>query len=120
MDDTKTIEAGGPAALDTAITALRALSTSERLLALYELGLKGCAQKNGDQVNTVLEELIGTLDFAYADIAEGFQRVYEYCLKQARSGGFDRVSFVLQDLRDTLSRAVQEADADGTPKPAAS
>ncbi len=105
---------GAAAALDAAITGLRALGTSERLLALYELGLDGCAQENRDQVNAVLEELIGTLDFEYADIAEGFQRVYEYCLRQCQSSGFDRVSFVLQDLRDTLLRATQDAQAGPT------
>ena len=116
MDQSKgptTIDDRGAAAaaLDAAITGLRTLGTSERLLALYELGLEGCAQSNADQVNAVLEELIGTLDFEYADIAEGFQRVYEYCLKQCQTSGFDRVSFVLQDLRDTLLRASQDAQA---------
>lgn len=92
-----------------AIAALRSLDTSERLLGLYDLGIEGCAQRRPEQVTAVIEELVGTLDFAYAEIAEGFQRVYEYCLERARDGGFDQVAFVLQDLRDTLESAVREA-----------
>ncbi len=104
---TETIDAT-PVALEAAIAALRQLQTSDRLLGLYELGLEGCTLGSTEQVTIVLEELISTLDFTYADIAEGFQRVYEYCLMQSRAGAFDRVNFVLTDLRDTLARAIQD------------
>lgn len=100
---------GASGTAETAIAALRSLNTSERLLGLYDLGIEGCASRNPAQVTAVVEELIGTLDFAYAEIAEGFQRVYEYCLERARDGGFDQVAFVLQDLHDTLDSAVREA-----------
>jgi hypothetical protein len=92
-----------------AIAALRSLNTSERLLGLYDLGIEGCARRNPEQVTAVIEELMGTLDFAYAEIAEGFQRVYEYCLLRSRDGRFDQVAFVLQDLQETLKSAAHEA-----------
>lgn len=97
-----------PVTYDMVITELRVLSTSDRLLGLYELGIDGCASGSTDQVSAVLNELIGALDFEYADIAEGFHRLYTYCLEQTRDGAFDRVAFILQDLRDTLLRAVAE------------
>lgn len=107
---TETQEAA-PVTFDMVITELRVLSTSDRLLGLYELGIDGCAAKQVDQVTAVLQELIGALDFEYADIAEGFHRLYTYCLEQARESAFDRVAFILQDLRDTLLRAVADSGA---------
>jgi flagellin-specific chaperone FliS len=103
-----TIDAGTPITLDTEITALRALSATDRLLGLYELGCEGCERKDARQVATILLELMGTLDFEYAEIAEGFQRLYDYCLRQSREGEFASVAFVLRDLRDTLTQAVTE------------
>ena len=58
----------------------------------------------------VLEELISSLDFQYADIADGFNRLYTYCLEQTAEDAFDRVQFILQDLRDT---AHERARRDG-------
>lgn len=108
---TTEIQEAGTVTFDMVITELRVLSTSDRLLGLYELGIDGCAGKNTEQVNAVLQELIGALDFEYADIAEGFHRLYTYCLEQTREGAFDRVAFILQDLRDTLLRAVADSGA---------
>lgn len=107
----ETQEEAAPVTFDMVITELRVLSTSDRLLGLYELGIDGCAAKHVDQVTAVLNELIGALDFEYADIAEGFHRLYTYCLEQSREGAFDRVAFILQDLRDTLLRAIADSGA---------
>lgn len=108
---TNETQEAAPVTFDMVITELRVLSTSDRLLGLYELGIDGCAAKHVDQVNAVLNELIGALDFEYADIAEGFHRLYTYCLEQNREGAFDRVAFILQDLRDTLLRAIADSGA---------
>ena len=97
-------------AAQAAIAELRGLSTADRLLGLYDLGLDGCVSRNTEQINAVLEELIDSLDFQYADISEGFHRVYSYCLEQSRVGGLDRVAFVLQDLRETLSKAAADSE----------
>ena len=93
------------------ITALRSCATSERLIGLYGLGVEACTAKNNDDVTAVLQELIAMLDFEFAGVADGFRRVYAYCLEQVDAGNFDGVSFILDDLRDTLQRAT----ADGTP-----
>ena len=108
---TNETQEAAPVTFDMVITELRVLSTSDRLLGLYELGIDGCAAKHVDQVTAVLNELIGALDFEYADIAEGFHRLYTYCLEQTREGAVDRVAFILQDLRDTLLRAIADSGA---------
>ena len=101
-----------PITLDQVIAELRHLGTSDRLLGLYELGIDGCANTDATQVSKVLHELIASLDYEYADIADGFRRVYEYCLQQAADTQLDGVAFILQDLRDTLMRAVTDTGVD--------
>jgi flagellar protein FliS len=98
-----------PITLERVITELRQLGTSDRLLGLYELGLEGCANHDANQVTAVVMELISSLDYEYADIADGFRRVYEYCLQQAAEGQLESVAFILQDLRDTLMRAITDS-----------
>ncbi len=93
----------------SAIIALRGLPIAQRLLGLYEHGLDGCDQRRDEQVRAVLEELIGSLDFSFGDIAEGFARVYGYCLRKVADGDFDRVAWILRELRDTWARALVEA-----------
>jgi hypothetical protein len=103
---------------DTIIAGLRTQPTHDRLLGLYALGLDGCARGDAERVRVVLHELLASLDFAFADVAEAFQELYAYCLAQCDGGGLERVAFVLRDLRATLlhagaadahARAVSEA-----------
>jgi flagellin-specific chaperone FliS len=98
-----------PITLERVIIELRQLGTSDRLLALYELGLEGCANHDPNQVTPIVMELMSSLDYEYADIADGFRRVYEYCLQQASEGQLESVAFILQDLRDTLMRAITDS-----------
>ncbi len=98
----------GTVTLDEVIAELRTLGTSDRLLGLYELGIDACANREAAQVSTVICELLGSLDYEYVDIAEGFRRVYEFCLHEASQGQLDSVTFILEDLRDTLMRAVSD------------
>ena len=88
---------------DLIVAELRALSTQDRLLGLYDLALCGCHTRDVEAVRAALIELIASLDFTYTDIAEAFHDLYVYCLAQARLGAFDRVAFVLHDLRGTLT-----------------
>ncbi len=100
----------------SAIIALRELPIAQRLLGLYEYGLDGCDRRSDEQVRAVIEELIGSLDFNFGDITEGFARVYGYCLRKVADGDFDRVAWILRELRDTWARALMEAPA-GSPEP---
>ena len=95
--------------LERVIAELRILGPSERLLALYELGLEGCVDHDAARVTTIVRELVASLDDDYVDVADGFRRVYEYCLQQAAEGQLDGVAFILEDLRDTLARALTDA-----------
>ena len=97
-----------PTAVDMLITELRLLGPTDRLLGLYEVALEGCAARDLGQVEAVLHELMSALDFQYPEIAESFHRLYMFCSEQVNVGGFERVGFVLCDLRDTLQRAVNE------------
>lgn len=101
--------------VDMAIGKIRALPTEERLLALYELGIEAAAGRQAVPITAVLNELITTLDFGYTDIAEGFYRLYTYCLERSDVGDFDQVGFVLGDLRTTLCEAVIDARREATP-----
>jgi len=107
MDRTRTVAI----APDSRIAGLRGLSSGERLLGLYEHGVVGCTQRNPEQVIAALEELISLLDFDYGDIAEGFYRLYAFCLREIRDGRFDQPAWILRDLRDTWSRTLDEVTA---------
>jgi hypothetical protein len=111
MDATTAV---GAMTFDEVIQQLRLLGTSDRLLGLYELGIEGCAVQEPRHVATVLRELIGSLDYGYTDIAEGFRRVYEYCLDEVAQERLDIVGFILKDLRDTLLRAMTDSAVSAT------
>jgi len=96
---------------ESVIGALRGLHPSQRLLALYEYGIDGCLERDQEKVTAALEELINILDFKYGEIAEGFYRVYSFCLRKAEKGEFDPVAWLLQDLRDTWAESLAEMPA---------
>lgn len=104
-----------PIAPSSAIAALRSLSSGDRLLGLYDHGVAGCAQRNQEQVTAVLEELISILDFGYGEIAEGFYRLYAFCLREIRLGQFQQPAWILSDLRDTWARTLSDAAASAAP-----
>jgi flagellin-specific chaperone FliS len=104
-----------PIAPESPISALRNLSPSERLLGLYAYCIEGCTQRNREQVTAVLEELISILDFGSGEIAEGFYRLYAFCLRKAREGQFDSVVWILRDLHDTWAQALNDLPADAAP-----
>jgi len=96
---------------ESVVSAVRRLHPSERLLALYEYGLKGCAERDEEQVTAVLEELIHILDFKYGEIAEGFHRLCSFCLRKAQKGEFDTVAWLLQDLGDIWAESMDRMPA---------
>jgi hypothetical protein len=102
------------ATIDPVIEALRSLSLSERLLALYGYGIEGCAQRNEEQVIAALEELMSSLNFDYGEIAEGFQRLYAFCIAKAREQRFEQVAWILRELHDIWAH-----DVSGSPEAAA-
>ncbi|HTY79037.1 MAG TPA: hypothetical protein VMI34_14535 [Candidatus Bathyarchaeia archaeon] len=107
MDRTRTVSI----APDSTIARLRGLSSGERLLGLYEHGVVGCTRRDPEQVIAALEELISLLDFEYGDIAEGFYRLYAFCLSEVRDGRFEQPAWILSDLRETWSQTLHDVTA---------
>jgi hypothetical protein len=66
------------------------------------------------QVVAALEELISLLDFGFGEVAEGFYRVYSFCLREIRLGEFEQPAWILRDLRDTGAHTLSDATADST------
>jgi hypothetical protein len=89
----------------SAFSELATLPVSDRILALYELGIQACAEGVGDRVAAVLVELMETLDFDYGEIAEAFYRLYDFCLERTRDGDLAQVAWTLGDLRDAWREA---------------
>lgn len=83
----------------------------DRVLHLYELGIEGCSRRNTTMVSSALVELMTTLNFEESVIAEGFERLYDYCLRKIRERQFERVSWILSDLHDTWAEAAEESRA---------
>jgi flagellin-specific chaperone FliS len=111
MDRARTV----PIAPGSAVAALRSLSSGERLLGLYNHAVTGCAERNREQVTAALEELISLLDFGYGEVAEGFYRLYSFCLREIRLGQFEQPAWILRDLRDTWADTFSDATANTTP-----
>jgi hypothetical protein len=76
--------------------------TSERVLRLYEQCLEGCENRSTADVSRALLALIATLNFEEASsVAEGFYRLYSYCLRKAIERQFDRIAWILGGLRES-------------------
>ncbi len=90
----------------TLFPELRTLPTTDRLLAMYEYGIVGCADQNAPQVTAALLELETMLDRQYPDLAEKFEHLYGYCLRKTRESEFEQVGLILQWLRSTSIETV--------------
>ena len=85
----------------TLFPELRTLPGTDRLLAMYEYGIVGCADRSAPQVTAALLELETMLDRQYPDLAEKFEHLYDYCLRKTRDREFEQVGLILQWLRST-------------------
>lgn len=97
----------------------RVSAAPDPLLALYDLALEGCERRDGDAVGRALIGLVESLDLAGQDrVAQGFYRVYDYCLRRALAGDFDHVSALLAQLREAWTQAADAGAAvPGRPQP---
>lgn len=84
------------------------LSPGRLIEKLYNLGIRGCNEKDSSKVSNVLTELISSLDFTHKEIALGLYRLYEYCLKMAKSGKFNEVSRIFKELVETWKQALNQ------------
>jgi flagellin-specific chaperone FliS len=80
--------------------------TADRVLALYDRALAGCAAQDAADVTEALLALIAMLDLEQAtDVADAFHRLYSYGMRQALERRFDRVAWILGNLRETWAGA---------------
>ena len=79
---------------------------SGAFLSLYDFAIAGCVAKDARKTSAALVELIAALDFNYEDIAGGFYRLYEYCLREVKAGRFDGAQKILTELRATWQIAL--------------
>jgi hypothetical protein len=86
--------------LEDRIAQLGGLPTAARILRLYEYAIEWCEQGRVGPVDAVFAEAMAAIDFGSGPVAEGFHRVYEYCLRKIRDGDLASVTWMLQDLRD--------------------
>ncbi len=84
------------------------LSPGQLIEKLYSIGIKGCYEKDSSKVSRVLTELISSLDFTYKEIALGFYRIYEYCLRIVKAGKFEEVIGILKELEGAWKEATKD------------
>ena len=96
---------------DSAIEALRDLDATDRLLGLYECAIEGCTRRDTGRVTAAVEELIGTLNFDYGELAVAFERLYRFWLERTRCGDFEQVAWSVSDLHDICGQTLRDAAA---------
>ncbi|MEK7699235.1 MAG: flagellar export chaperone FliS [Planctomycetota bacterium] len=77
------------------------LNPIQLIIKAYDAGIAACNRKDEDKTCAVLVELIDSLNFDHADIANSLFRLYDFCLREVKHGKFDTTLKVLKELRDT-------------------
>jgi len=77
------------------------LNPVQLLIKAYDAGISACNRKDESKASTVLIELIDSLNFDYAEIANSLFRLYDYCMREIKRGNFDVTLKVLKELRET-------------------
>jgi flagellar protein FliS len=77
------------------------LNPVQLLIKAYDAGIAACNCKDEAKVCAVLAELIDSLNFDYAEIANSLFRLYEYCIRQIKQGNFESTIKILRELRET-------------------
>lgn len=77
------------------------LNPLQLLIKAYDAGITACNRKDEHKTSAVLTELIDSLNFDYAEIANSLFRLYEYCIREVKRGNFDVTLKILKELRET-------------------
>lgn len=77
------------------------LNPVQLLIKAYDAGIAACNRKDEAKSCTVLAELIDSLNFDYAEIANSLFRLYEYCMREVKRGNFESTLKILKELRET-------------------
>ena len=77
------------------------LNPVQLLIKAYDAEITACNRRDESKASTVLVELIDSLNFDYAEIANSLFRLYDYCMREIKRGNFDVTLKVLKELRET-------------------
>ena len=77
------------------------LNPVQLLIKAYDAGITACNRRDESKASAVLVELIDSLNFDYAEIANSLFRLYDYCMREIKRGNFDVTLKVLKELRET-------------------
>jgi len=77
------------------------LNPVQLLIKAYDAGIAACNRKDEAKSSAVLVELIDSLNFDYAEIANSLFRLYEYCIREVKRGNFETTLKILKELRET-------------------
>jgi flagellar secretion chaperone FliS len=77
------------------------LNPVQLLIKAYDAGITACNRRDESKASTVLVELIDSLNFDYAEIANSLFRLYDYCMREVKRGNFDVTLKILKELRET-------------------
>lgn len=81
------------------------LNPLQLLIKAYDAGITACNRKDEPKASAVLSELIDSLNFDYAEISNSLFRLYEYCMREVKSGNFEVPLKILKELRETWVQA---------------
>ncbi len=77
------------------------LNPIQLLIKAYDAGIAACNRKDERKAGVVLAELIDSLNFDEAEIANSLFRLYEYCVREVKRGNFEVTLKILKELRET-------------------
>jgi flagellin-specific chaperone FliS len=104
------------------IEQLNTMSPVQLLVKVYEIAIEACHRQDRKRASKAIVELISALNFDYAEIANRFFHIYEYCMRQVKAGNFDEARQLLQELREGWVEASKmnaaQTDPPATAKPA--
>jgi flagellin-specific chaperone FliS len=80
------------------------LNPVQLLIKAYDAGIIACNRKDEEKASTVFAELINSLNFDEAEIANSLFRLYEYCIREVKKGSFDIPLKILRELKETWTK----------------
>ncbi len=80
-------------------------SREKIILKMYDLFIVSCKRGDTTKMMRVLIELMGSLNFDYADASTRLYRLYEYCQRCIFQKKFDQALFIISELRSTWAIA---------------
>lgn len=80
-------------------------SKEKIILKMYDLFIVSCKRKDIQKMSRVLIELMGALNFDYAETATRLYRLYEYCQRCIFQKKYDEALHIISELREAWGQA---------------